>query len=235
MQNFTATHHALMFAWISRAAVSAVGEKEGERIVRKAVSKYGLQRGARMAMRAKANGHELTMANYLAYGEWRAGKGEMKQKIIEKVPHARAYVLKCPWQIAWKNNGLTAYGRYFCLAVDEALVRGFNQNLVLEINGTQTNGAEYCDFNFKDANLTVFNTLRFVYRKKVKPGKTAIMPWEYHVGHLYKTLGEVIGDELGRQTGEVMAVALKDFSDRYGKEAGRVVESYEKTDFDRLP
>ena len=64
---FTPTHHALMVAWISRAVVDAVGGDEGERIIRRAVVKYGNQRGRRMAMRAEANGHALTMANYFAY------------------------------------------------------------------------------------------------------------------------------------------------------------------------
>ncbi len=62
---FTPTHHALMMGWISQAVVEAVGEEEGERIIRKAVVKYGNQRGRRMAMRAEANGHPRTFANYV--------------------------------------------------------------------------------------------------------------------------------------------------------------------------
>lgn len=37
MERFTAIHHALLFAWISRAIIQTAGEKEGQRIVRKAV------------------------------------------------------------------------------------------------------------------------------------------------------------------------------------------------------
>lgn len=234
-EGFTATHHALMMAWISRAVVNAVGEKEGERIVRKAVAKYGDQRGRRMGMRAEANGHPLTMDNYLAYGEWKAEKGEMVMNILEKSPHARAHVLKCPWHKAWKENNLLPYGRFFCLEIDEALVKGFNGCLTLEINGTQTNGAEYCDFNFKDANLSPLRMLGIFWKKVVSPGKKAIMPWEYHVGHLYKTLGEVIAEELGDQAADIMSVSMKDFTDNYGEEAGRTVLSFKNTEFDRLP
>lgn len=234
-EQFTATHHALMTAWISRATVNATGEDEGERVFRKAVKRYGNQRGKRMALRATANGHPLTMANYLAYGEWAAEKGEMQMKIREKSPHARAHVLKCPWNTAWKENGLLPYGRYFCMEIDEALVEGFNAELVLEISGTQSNGAEYCVFNFRDANLTPLKLLGLIWRKSVSPGKQALMSWEYHVGHLYKTLGEVISEELGEKAGEIMLTALKDFTGKYGEDAGRIVLSFENTDFNRLP
>lgn len=61
------------------------------------------------------------------------------------------------------------------------------------------------------------------------------MPWEYHVGHLYTTLGEVIGEELGEPAVDVMAAALKEFTDRYGETAGETVVAYENTDLDRLP
>ena len=151
MGNFTATHHALLFAWISRAVINAVGEEKGEGIIRKAVVKYGMQRGKRMAMRAKAN------------------------------------------------------------------------------------GAEFCDFTFKDANLTAYNMIGLVFKKMIKPGKKAIMPWEYYAGHLYKTIGEVITDELGEQAEKIMTASLKDFTDKYGKPAGEIVKSYENTDFDKLP
>jgi len=232
---FTPTHHALLTAWISRAVVNSEGAEEGERVFRKAIAAYGNQRGRRMALRAEANGHPLTMANYLAYGEWAAEKGEMEMKIREKSPHTRAHVLKCPWHTAWKENNLLPYGRYFCMEVDEALVEGFNKDLVLEIGGTQSNGDEYCDFNFKDANLTPMKLLGLAWKKSISPGKKVQMPWEYHVGHLYKTLSEVIAEQLGEKAGGIISTALKDFTDKYGEEAGRTVTSFENTDFNQLP
>ena len=66
---FTAQHHALLFTSISREVINNIGEKNGEKLIRKAVRKYGQQRGKRMALRAKKNGHDLTVANYFAYGE----------------------------------------------------------------------------------------------------------------------------------------------------------------------
>jgi len=233
MNEFTATNHAMMVGWIARAVVKTVGEKEGERIVRKAVKKYANQRGTRMALRAKSDGNKLTMDTYMAYSEWSAHKGEVKQKILEKTPDVRIQISKCPWYTAWKENGLAQYGRYFCLEVDKSLVQGFNEKLDINVNKTMPNGHEACDLLFKDANLSAYYMLKLLYRKAVKPGKSAVMSWEYHVGHLYKTMGEVIVSELGEPGSEIMAVALENFREKYGEKAVQIIKQYENTDFTR--
>ena len=139
-ENFTEFHHALLFGWISKAVIEIVGEQHGETVLRKAVRQYGEERGRRMAHRAKANGHPLSMTNYLAYSEWKASPGEMKLTMVEKSPHAKVYVHKCPWHTVWEKNGMISYGRFYCLEIDNALVSGFNPELQLDVYGTQTNG-----------------------------------------------------------------------------------------------
>jgi hypothetical protein len=235
-EEFTPTHHALMMAWISRAVVDAVGEEEGERIIRQAVVRYGNQRGRRMAMRVEANGHPLTVGNYLAYAETRVGKGKMQTKLLERSPHGRTQVFECPWYVAWAENDLMEYGRYFCMEIDRAIVPGFNEDLVLEVNGTLSNGAECCDFLFRDANLTLPKVVGLGWKMAIRPGKSVVMPWTYHVGHLYKTLCEVNTEELGKdQAADIMGAALAAFTDKYGEAAGDKVMAHRDTDFDQLP
>jgi len=130
----------LLFTSISKEVIDKIGEKNGEKLIRKAVRKYGQQRGKRMALRAKKNGHDLTVANYFAYGEWEVPKYEMDFKLIEKNPDARLNIFKCPWYAVWKENNLLQYGKYFCKEIDIALVNGFNPELELKVNSTQTNG-----------------------------------------------------------------------------------------------
>ncbi|WDV46370.1 L-2-amino-thiazoline-4-carboxylic acid hydrolase [Clostridiaceae bacterium M8S5] len=235
MSNFTATHQALLFAWISRAVVDEVGFKEGERIMRKAVKIYAMQRGRRMAQRAKLNGDELTMNTYFAYVEYKPAKGDFKKKLVQRAPNARVNVFKCPYYNVWKENGLMPYGRFFCLEVDKAVVKGFNKNLNVDVLGTTPNGAEYCDLIFEGGNLTLKNILKMVY-KKFKLRKTVIMPFEYHVGHTYKTIKEVIYDELGSRskTEAIMERALQDFTKKYGHESTEIVRKYENTDFNNI-
>jgi hypothetical protein len=224
-----------MVAWISEAVVGAVGTEEGERIFRSGVVKYGNQRGRRMAMRAEANGHPLTMTNYFAYAEVKLKRSDLEMELLERSPHARWRASTCPWTVAWEKNDLMDYGRYFCREIDRAVVQGFNDNLVLEVNSIMSDGAAYCDMTFMDANFTFPKLAGLGWKKTVRPGRSAQMPWEYHVGHLYKTLGEVVAEELGDQAPGVMATALDRFSDEFGEAAGATVLAYQNTDFDRLP
>ena len=232
---FTPTHHALMMGWISKAVVEAVGEEEGERVIRKAVVEYGNQRGRRMAMRAEANGHPRTFANYVSYVEAKLPMRDFKMEFLERSPDLRGRTSRCPHSDAWAENDLMQYGRFFCMEIDKALVQGFNEDLVLEVNGTLSDGAEYCDMTFREADFTLKKMAGVAWKKVVRPGRTAVMPWEYHVGHLYKTLAEVITEELGEQASNVMAAALEDFTARYGEAATATVLSYHDTDFDQLP
>ena len=235
LNEFTATHHVMLFAWMSRAVIERAGPERGEPLMRKAVRRYREQRGRRMALRAAQNGHALSMANFIAYGEWAAGEGEMAQEMVEKAPHARVLVHRRPWHQAWEANDLLPYGRPYCQEIDEALVRGFNPGLKLDVNSTRTNDGIPCEFVFHDASLTLPRLLALAYKKAVKPGKQAVMPWSYHLGHLFKTASEVIIQEPGETGREAVEAALAAFTAHYGEEAARIVPSYRSTDFDCLP
>lgn len=226
-EEFTATHHALLFAWISRAVIQYVGEEQGETIIRKAIRRYGEQRGRRMALSAQANGHTLSMANYMAYSEWRAGEDETEREMDGRALDARTLVYRCPWNKAWRDQNLIPYGRLYCLEIDEALVRGFNPELKLDVNSTLTNDAPYCEFVYHDANLATV--------KADAPGENTVMPWDYHLGHLRKTAGEVIIEELGHVGQEAINTALAEFAQCYGEGTAQIVAAYQDTDFNHLP
>jgi hypothetical protein len=232
---FTETHHALLFGWLAQAIVEAAGQPQGEAIVRQAVRRYGAERGGRMAHRAKARGHALTMANYMAYGEWEASPGAAKQALVEKAPHAKLHVFRCPWHTVWNETGLLPYGRLYCLEIDKALVSGFNPQLALEVNGTRTNGAEHCEFVFRDANLPWWSHVWLGYRKTVHPGKQARMPWDYHTGHLFTTLEKVVHVALGEAGQRVTETGLAEFARRFGEPAAQRVLAFRSIDFTRLP
>jgi len=231
----TATHHAMLFALMARAVCNHSDEKTCAAIMRKAVRTYGEQRGHRMALRARANGHALTMANFLAYGEWSLDPGESDLQMVAKVPHARVHISKCPWHQLWAEKDLLPYGRYYCLEIDDALVRGFNPELKLDIRESLTAGQARCDFIFQDANLTLLNYLVTAYRKMVRPGKACLMPWDYHCGHLYETTGDLIVQELGSAGQEAVDNAREEFAATYGHGAVRTLTAFQDTDFNKIP
>ena len=224
---FTPMHHALLFAWISRAVIERVGREKGEDAIHRATVRYGEQRGRRMAMRAEANGHPLTMNSYKAYGEWRAKPGESESEVVRTEPQLTVNVLRCQWHRAWEENDLMPYGRLYCQDVDEALVHGFNPKLRLDVNTTLSNDNVPCEFVYHGAEPGAAKNLEVDARQTV-------MPWDYHLGHLYKTMGQVLIEEFEQDGEAAMRSALESFSARFGEQAAAAVLLHQDTDFDRL-
>jgi hypothetical protein len=231
--SFTEIHHALLFAWIAKAVIERVGEQRGEAIIRKATRQYGEERGRRMALRARANKHVLSMINYIGYGEYKI-TGEFALNIIERSPNARVRIPKCPWHTTWKENGLLSFGRLYCLEIDPALVRGFNPELRVDVNATLHNGAAQCEFVYYNADLTIPNYLLIQYRKVVRPGAKAVMPWDYHVGHLFSTLEKVAVEELGQTGQEAIEAGLIEFEERYGEQAIQKIVTSRNKDYQSI-
>ena len=232
---FTASHHAVFFALLARAVLVHCGDEKGEAVTRGVVRRYGEQRGWRMRLRAQKDGEPLTMLNYMAYGEWRAREGESEQRMAETTPDAYSYVDRCPWNQAWVESDLLQYGRLYCQEIDQALVRGFNPQLKLDVLSTLSNDQKPCEFIFYQANLTPENLSILSEKKKINQQKGVVMPWEYHLGHLVQAAKFIVTDELGSEGEAVLQEALGEFARRYGEEAVQMILSYQTVDFDRLP
>jgi len=236
-KTFSPKHHALLFAWMSREVVERAGEERGEEVMRKAVQRYGQQRGKRMALRAQANEQDVTlnMFDFLVYGEWEAKDEEAHERVVlETEPNFHVKVTKCPWNDAWKEGDLSSFGRFYCLEVDHALIDGFNPKLKLEVNATLPNDQKECDFVFYDAQLSPEN-MGLLEMCRAEVHDKAVMPWDYHLGHLYKTVGEVVIEELGQKGKEAIKAAMKEFAVQFGEETAGIVEGFGEVDFDRLP
>jgi hypothetical protein len=229
---FNETHHALLYAWIAKAVIQRVGEQRGEAIIRKAICQYGEQRGRRMALRAQANKHARSMLNYIGYSEYRITPGASELKIIERTPHARIQIPRCPWHAAWKENGLLAFGRLYCSEIDQALVRGFNPELQVDVIATLTDGAAQCEFVYHNVDITIPNYLLIQYRRAISPGAKAVKSWDYHVGHLFRTLEKVAGEELGQVGQEAIQAGLAEFVERYGEQAMQWVVASRSKDYE---
>jgi hypothetical protein len=231
---FSEQHHALLFALIAKEIVEQARKDAGEAVLRVAVRRYGKQRGRRMAMRALANGDDLSMTSFLIYGEWRSGTGLGKHDQTVLGSDVRMVVPRCPWTLTWMEASLSEYGRLYCLEIDKALVHGFNPHLLIDVNKTQTNDGEPCDFLFHQAALLSGDTLAYIRDKSAVLASKTVMPWDYHCGHLYKTFYEIITQELGDASQEAVRAALDEFAARFGEEAAQVVLAYQETDFDQL-
>jgi len=232
---FSESSHALLFALIARQVITRYGGQKGPPALRKAIRRYGEQRGRRMALRAQANGDELTMTNFLIYGEWRAVTDGGQQERMEEQSDLRVLVQRCPWDETWKEANLLPYGRYYCQEIDAALLRGFNPDLLIEVNQTLSNDGLPCEFVYRQAFLEPGKTLPYIRDKAALLEPQRLMPWEYHCGHLYQACSLVMGEEFGPPGRLAVQNALAEFALRFGGAAAGTVAGYLRTDFDRLP
>ena len=225
---FTEEHHALLLAWLAKALCERVGKARGEAVTLKAVRRYGEERGERMARRAKANGHDLSMDDYIAYGEIEIARGAMEQKLSKCTNGIALQVTRCPWCTAWRKEGLMTWGGVYCREIDKALVRGFNPALTLEVEGTMSNGSPSCSFVFRGAG----NMPKIAWRKLIKPGRKALMPWDFHIGHVFSTLQRVFVQELGEDGAVAIEAGVAEFGRHFGDASLRQLrilkENYER-------
>ncbi|WP_209341482.1 L-2-amino-thiazoline-4-carboxylic acid hydrolase [Flavonifractor sp. AGMB03687] len=228
----SASHHAILFAYLAKEAIDTFGEA-GKAAVTAGVNRYGEQRGHRMALRTQADGNPLNVENYLVYGEWEAFPGQMDLRFPEYSPEVKMQNYRCPWHTEWSKRGLEEYGRYYCRDVDAALARGYN-GMELTLNANRMMGDACCDFTFRGCSVPPERMEGFK-RKQAKIGSKAKMPWEYHVGHIYRTMKEAIVDAFGTEGEAAVARALESYRQEYGDEARDLVLQYADVDYDAMP
>ena len=195
---------------------------------------YGRQRGKRMALRVKKDGKHIDISNYIAYGEWQARPGDMDTRLFIHGDDLNMQIHKCPWFEEWKKHDLLEYGRIYCQYIDEAIVEGYNSQMKLDVLQNRSAGADYCDFWFRKAGMTE-EDFEKINKTKSKLGGKAIMPWDYHIAHLYKALEDVIIQELGERAKDAIKAALDMFAKNYGQESADIILSLKDTDFNILP
>ena len=229
-ESFTAQHHALLFAWIARETIVRVGEATAAPALRAGVRSYGEQRGHRMALRAQQDGQPLSMASYLSYREWDARAGEMQQTGVPWREDLRVVVRRCCWATTWQQEGLTAYGKYYCQEIDKALVRGFNPDLLIDVKSTMTNAAPTCRLVYHGA---FSGTL--VHEETQRAQEQRVLPWSYHTAHLYATMSRVLQQELGPVGAAACQAALDAFASRFGTAMVQVILTDAQINFQVLP
>ncbi|MDW7669669.1 MAG: L-2-amino-thiazoline-4-carboxylic acid hydrolase [Bacillota bacterium] len=228
----TPKHHAMLFSYIVKAARVELDSKADE-IVKKAVKNYAMQRGRRMAKRVKKDGLELSTLNYLAYGEWEASPGDMDVEFKDNDEDINMVVHKCPWYDTWNSENILEYGEPYCKYVDEYLAKGYREYLVLAVDGTRTEGAEVCDFYFKDEALDD-EDFEILAKRKEKLGSKAKKDWDYHIGHLLSAMEEVFTEELEDEGPKIIDKALELYQDKFGKEAYVRLMEYRDLDYESV-
>lgn len=229
----SATEHSVLFAFIVRNAIDIIGTGS-EKAIDEGVIAYGEQRGRRMAKRALKDGEELSTQNYLVYGEWVPYEiTEMDVQFPNLEPELNMVAHKCSWYDCWNTRDMLEEGKYYCKHVDAALARGFREDLNLDLVKNRTEGAEKCDFYFRNENLSAEDFEEISRRKKVLNG-LAIKQWDYHIAHIFYTMKDSLIKHHGKLGEKVIEKSLEDYEEKFGKETLEILMEFSDVDFENV-
>ncbi len=139
-------HLMHLLASIAREAEAAFGE-EGLEMMERAVVRFGEERGARIGATVREQGKPLTLMNFFLHSDLDTSGHEVMPELVEGEFHIR--VLKCSLEERLKELGLQEYGKYYCIPIDIAILRGYNPKLHLEIESQLTRGGDCCHFIYR--------------------------------------------------------------------------------------
>ena len=210
-------HHAILFALLAKHAIELC-QDAGREAILSGMTVYGNERGRRMAANALARGDKLTTMTNQAYGEWRPDyEGQMDFGQLRTQPTLQTYISRCAWCDAWKKHGLTEYGKLYCVNVDNAVYQGFRSDFVCTPTATALSwGGDRCEFDW-GYPLTEEESAALIKKKK-ELGTSCMKDFNFHTAHLKHTISKTLCEALGADGEKAVKLALKDFSDIFGKE-----------------
>ncbi|WP_176892275.1 L-2-amino-thiazoline-4-carboxylic acid hydrolase [Fusobacterium varium] len=209
--------HALLYGLLVKNAIDLCGEKGKEASIKGTIL-YAKERGLRMAMRAIADGEELTPNNYIVYGEWVDHKKIGKAEVKSITPEYRTNSLVCGWCDAWKKYDLIEYGKIYCTWIDKNLVKGFNIENELEIDSILSHGDSCCAFYWVGTKFENMEALKKNREKKAALAGKVLKDFLYHTGHILSAMRREYYMELGLLKGrEIVEKSLKEYEEKFGK------------------
>jgi hypothetical protein len=227
---YTETHHAFLIFAFYRALSEIRG---GKRLFIKAAQIYGEQRGLRMALRALRDGAELTVAAYLAYGEWEPSPGAFDINVTAEDGVLNETVRRCPWADTWKEQNLPEVGMVYCREIDTAIMRGFNNALEIKID-SNISGGGICIFRFYDPAIKKTALFKQAEDLKSRQKRKVTEDFAYHCGHIWTVFYKAIHDVFPDGAEKIIERAAKIARDEYGEQFLTTIRSHETFDFTRI-
>lgn len=223
MATLNIEHHAVLFALLSREAILRCGEA-GKAAILKGMTRYGNERGRRMAANALAHGEELTVLNSQAYGEWKPDfPGQVVSGVTEGEPELHTFISRCAWCDAWEKHGLMEYGKYYCCDIDNAWFQGFNPAFTCtQLNPPMSWGGDCCRFAWGEALSK--EQLAELAEKKQRLGASCMRDFNFHTAHLLYAISDTLISELGEEGRAAVEAATAAFDEKFGPEPLRAIE-----------
>lgn len=210
-------HHAILFALLSKHAVTLCGEA-GKAAILNGVTRYGRERGKRMRDNALADGEELNLVTYQLYGEWVPEfPKQMETGILQKGPSFQNWVAKCPWCQAWNKHHLLEYGKLYCVNIDKAVYEGFHEDFQCTLLGDNLSfGGERCLFDWQFP-LSEQDEID-LNEKRQKLGTSRTRDFTFHTAHLLLSVGDTLEKELGEHGHTAVSGAVQEYIRLFGSD-----------------
>lgn len=229
MNEFSELHHTFLIGNFYKLLVDRFGAR-GRQAFIMGTQRYGEQRGNRMAQRAIRDGRALDFAAYKEYVEWENTEtakqlmGGNQCQEVSFTPNYETHWFTCPWCYQFKAMGLQECGILYCAHIDQAIARGFNPELKLEVPKNMNQyGKTYCQQIWYGANFE---------EGKLPQGKPENKEsFAYHCAHLYDTYSSIAEAIFAEEGKNVAQEVLQRFAAEYGQEMAAVLKEYAGTDF----
>jgi len=137
---------AQLFSSLAREIVDTMGPGEGEALIRKAVERFGRERGQRIAARVKSLGKPLSFKNWLIYTDIDGSNFPVKPYIDNG--DLVAPVTECAFIKAAEEWGMKEYAARYCKYVDHAILAGYNPDITLDLKTRHETGKDHCLFRY---------------------------------------------------------------------------------------
>jgi len=133
---------ARLFCTLIEEVITQYGEP-GKDIIIYAVKKFGERRGQEIAEIVKSLGKELTLKNFFIYSTFEAGETtKYKVNIVDgNIELVIRECVFCEGCIDWDK---LEYGKIYCDYIDEAILKGCNPDLKIEVPSMLTHGDKRC-------------------------------------------------------------------------------------------
>lgn len=149
---------------------------------------------------------------------------------IQKSPVHKTEVTRCRWVDVWNKYGYSQYGKYYCDYADYNLVKGFSDDMKLEMGKVFSRGADCCAFTWCGADMTPENEA-WVSKRRGELMNTVTFDWEYHTAHLYHTMAAVLTGALGAGAKEIIRRVREDYANEFTEESLSIIDSFDHMDF----
>ncbi len=140
---------ALLHLSYAKTLIDEFGKEKGEKLVLKAIKKYGKQIGKERRKEIKEKGLETDPENFSKGDALRTPRFGMHSRIEKEKDKLKAY--GCVLGDFWKDEGESDIGRLYCY-VDAAKYMGFNEDFVQIHSKAITMNDPHCKFLIKSAS-----------------------------------------------------------------------------------